>query len=644
MRICLISAEHSPWGGIGHSERRLATLLATRHEVTLVRSEAGMAGDPRLAEAGVREVVAEPSADVRGTTFANEEHRSSAAVLEAIEAAYGGHGPDYVEAADYRAQGLVPLQARQAGDRLFESTFFGVRIAGTAELVNLHDHALSGPDARLLGDLEREQLRLADRLLCRGGDIVNVYSRYYPFPLPPSVLIRAPFAAPDGPPRPQTRRADEPLRILYVGRLQRFKGALDLAEACLWLDDEEWRLTMIGADTPTAPAGQSVRLTIEAMFGGDPRLRIEEPLDHDELQGIWSDHDLLVVPSRFETWSNVCLEAMRSGLPILATPVGGPSELVDHGVTGWLVEDVGVEALRQGLSQALAQREALEGIRASGAIFDRFRRLTDPAQVLDGYDGLLPTSRRASVRDPCCDTPPLVSVIIPHYLAGPYVEEAAASALDQTHQPIEVVLVDDGAFPDGRETLARLARDARVRVVAQPHWGDAPARNLGARLARGEYVVMLDADNALEPEFCERALEAFRREPELAYVTCWLRFVTEGGSPHPDAAGYAALGNRVVAGDEGNWDGDTLAMMPRRIFTELGHGYDDRSAMQSDWELYRQLREDGLFGAVIPERLARYRVRGDSLLRAHPTLVHRRSWAEALSRRELRRTRWTVGA
>ncbi|MGH2974286.1 MAG: glycosyltransferase, partial [Solirubrobacterales bacterium] len=524
MRICLISAEHSPWGGMGHSERRLATLLASRHEVTVVRSDAGMAGNPRLAKAGVREVVAEVSADVRGATFANEEHRSSAAVLEAIEATYGDRGPDYVEVADYRAQGLVPLQARRVGNPLFESTLFAVRIAGSAELVNLHDCVLSEPGVRLLGDLEREQLRLADRLLWRGGDVADLYGRYYPFPLPPRALIRGPFEAPLAPPLPQPRDAGEPLRILYVGRLQRHKGALDLAEACLRLEAEDWRLTMIGADTPTAPGGQSVRMTIEAMFGGDPRLRLEEPLDHDELQGQWRAHDLLVLPSTFETWSNVGLEAMRSGLPILATPVGGPSELVDHGVTGWLAEDVGAVALRRGLNGILSRREALEGIRASGAIFERFRRLTDPTQVLDGYQRLLATPHTSVPRPHRTALPP-VSVVIPHHLAGPYVEEAAASALDQTHQPVEVVIVDDGSFPDGGEALARLACDPRVRVVAQPHWGDGPARNLGALLARGEYVVMLDADNALEPEFCERALEAFWREPELAYVTCWLRFV-----------------------------------------------------------------------------------------------------------------------
>jgi glycogen synthase len=649
VRICLVSAEHSPWGGIGHSQRHLARTLATRHEVTLVHSGAPSAeGHAPLADSGVREVLAEPGPELSEVSFCSEEHLHSAAVLEAIEGAYGSAGPDYVEVCDYRAQGLVALQARRSGHPLFERTLFGVRIASPAEMIALHDGSSTQPRMRLLADIEREQLRLTDRLLWRGGDILDLYRRFYPFRLPEAVLIRGPFSRPDGEPPAEPRPTTEPLRILYAGRLQQFKGALDLAEACLRLPSEDWRLTMIGADTPTAPGGQSVRLTIESMFGEDPRLRIEDPVPHEELQRRWRDHDLLVIPSRFEVWSNVGIEAMRSGLPILATPVGGPSELVDHGVTGWQVDDVGPDALRRGLVRLLSDREEVERVRASGEIFARFLAFTDPEQVLESYERLLsavPGKRRSS---PAPAGPagggPLVSAVIPYFAAATHVEEAVGSVLAQTHAEVEVVIVNDGSFEPEDEILDRLAEDRRVRVVTQLNRGEPAARNLGARLARGEYVVMLDADNALEPEFVGRALEVIRREPDLAYVTCWLRFVGPDGAPIPGASGYAPLGNRVVFDDVDNWDGDALAILPRRLFSELGYRYEESAAIQSDWELYRRLREDGRFGAVLPERLARYRVSPDSVLRAHGEAVHRRGWEEALSRRTLRRTRWTAEA
>jgi hypothetical protein len=135
-----------------------------------------------------------------------------------------------------------------------------------------------------------------------------------------------------------------------------------------------------------------------------------------------------------------------------------------------------------------------------------------------------------------------------------------------------------------------------------------------------------------------------RDDPGLAYVTCWLRFVAPDGS---DAGGgYAPLGNRVAVDDSyrsnesNNWDGDAIAVFPRRVFSELGYRYESLAVLQSDWELYRHLREDGRFGAVIPELLAGYRVRPDSLLRRHEQAFQQRAWGEALSRRRKRAVEW----
>ena len=150
---------------------------------------------------------------------------------------------------------------------------------------------------------------------------------------------------------------------------------------------------------------------------------------------------------------------------------------------------------------------------------------------------------------------------------------------------------------------------------------------------------MLDADNMLEPQFVERALAVFRAEPDLAYVSCWLRFIGPDGSPESDPAGYSALGNRVYQGTDRNLDGDSLAMLPRRVFTELGYGYGRETAAHPDWHFYRRLRADGLFGAVIPEQLARYRVLADSLLRTYGEEMKRRSSEELQDLGGLHRTR-----
>jgi glycogen synthase len=645
MRVCVVSPEHSSWGGIGQWTTRLAMLLATRHEVTLIQAGGG---DPvPLSESsGVRVVSTQPSLALDAISFSCNSHRRSAAVLAAIEEVYGDVGPDYVEVVDYHAAGLVPLQARATGHPLLRDTAIGVRLAATVELLSLHDGTLFQPGIELVAALEREQFRLADHLVWPGGDTLEVYRRHYPDGiLPEAFQIPPPYERPPAPPQVPPRDLDRPLKLLFVARLQRFKGALDLVEACLGLEDDNWELTMIGADTATAPAGQSVQMTIEAMCGEDSRIRFVDPMPHEELQRRWAEHDLLVLPSTLEIWGNVGVEAMRAGLPVLASRVGGPAGYVEHGVSGWHIDGLGPEPIRLALSRLLADREEVERVRTSGAVYERFEQVAGDERSLRGYEELL-ASIPATRPRPAAEAH-LVTGIVPYYRAHGYIEEAVGSLLEQSHRNLEVLIVNDGSFEEEDAVLDRLAADPRVTVVTRLNGGEPGARNLGALLAHGEYLAMLDADNVLEPDFVARALEVFRLQPDLPYVTSWLRYVDPDGA-ELDAGGYAPLGNRVVAADSNesaesnNWDGDAIALLPRRLFTELSYRYEPTAGMQSDWELYRWLREDGRFGAVIPEQLARYRVRPESLTEAHELALHRRTWGEARTRRRKRSIRWTA--
>jgi len=239
---------------------------------------------------------------------------------------------------------------------------------------------------------------------------------------------------------------------------------------------------------------------------------------------------------------------------------------------------------------------------------------------------------------------PLVTGIVPYYRAHEYVREAVASLLAQTYREIEVLVVNDGSFAPEDAVLAEFDDDPRVTVVTKPNGGEGTARTFGARIARGEYLVMLDSDNLLEPSFVSRALAVLQAEPDLAYVTCWLRMVdadNEDTDLHPS---FAPLGNSVFSDHAENWDGDTLALLPRRVFTEFGFEFHPEGSMHSDWELYRWLRGGGRLGAVIPERLARYRVLPNSLMRGYSDELQVRSWRESVERLGLHAVRWTAEA
>jgi len=121
---------------------------------------------------------------------------------------------------------------------------------------------------------------------------------------------------------------------------------------------------------------------------------------------------------------------------------------------------------------------------------------------------------------------PLVSVVMPTNRGGPWAEEAVRSALAQSVDDLEVIVVDDGA-PSGLAHLEQL--DARVRVLRSLGNGVAMARNTGIAVARGRYVAVLDSDDVWLPPKLEQQLVRLEGEPEVAMCHCQFEFIDAGG-------------------------------------------------------------------------------------------------------------------
>ncbi len=106
----------------------------------------------------------------------------------------------------------------------------------------------------------------------------------------------------------------------------------------------------------------------------------------------------------------------------------------------------------------------------------------------------------------------LISVIIPVFNIVQYLNECLASVAYQTHQHLEVLLIDDGST-DGSELVCdRWARrDSRFRVFHQVNAGVAASRNRGIELAQGSYIGFADPDDWLEPDMYERLFNAIHK-------------------------------------------------------------------------------------------------------------------------------------
>jgi glycosyltransferase involved in cell wall biosynthesis len=174
---------------------------------------------------------------------------------------------------------------------------------------------------------------------------------------------------------------------------------------------------------------------------------------------------------------------------------------------------------------------------------------------------------------------PTVSVIIPCYKHEQYVAEAVQSVVDQTFYDWEAIVVDDGT-PDHDAVLLALMKfenEPRVKYIRQDNMGLAAARNAGIDAARGTYILPLDADDKLDPQFLERTLKEMVRGPGIIY-TDFIAFSDQGVQTKHELPDYSF---EKMLNERGMMFCSSL--YPKQMWVEVG-GYPED--MKLGWEDY----------------------------------------------------------
>ncbi len=132
---------------------------------------------------------------------------------------------------------------------------------------------------------------------------------------------------------------DDRPTVLFVGRIQPLKGPVVAVEALARLRDRRTRLVLVGGPSGPDGADEWAR-TREAVRRLDlqDRVTFVDPQPHHLLSTYYRAADVVVVPSRSESFGLVALEAAACGVPVVGAAVGGLRTLVEHGHTGFLVE------------------------------------------------------------------------------------------------------------------------------------------------------------------------------------------------------------------------------------------------------------------------------------------------------------------
>ena len=194
----------------------------------------------------------------------------------------------------------------------------------------------------------------------------------------------------------------------------------------------------------------------------------------------------------------------------------------------------------------------------------------------------------------------IVSIVIPAYNQVHWLQEAIQSALDQTI-PCEIIVVNDGS-PDNTSEVAKMYP---VNLVEKENGGLSSARNAGIKQATGEWILTLDSDDKIAPDFIEKCLK-YKDEYDI---------IGTGQEEFGDSNNKTIFKTNPAFQDfVQNNQINCCSLYRKKIWETIG-GYDENMTIgYEDWDFWLRATQKGYNVITIPEHLFFYRKHGVSMV------------------------------
>ena len=540
-------------------------------------------------------------------------------------------GIDVVEAQEYeaplyyfqlrRALGLGPKRRPPCIVHLHSPTQF---------IARYNEWDIGSPVVLTAKRLEDYTIAAADALLCPSRYLADQVEAHYGIPRGTVRVLPLPSAG-----FPMLLRDEETWErgpICYVGRLERRKGVIEWVDAAVSVASEypEVSFEFIGLDMLDGDRMSMQEFLVRRV----PRsvrnkFHFRGQQERSQLPRFLARARMAVIPSRWENFPYTCVEAMSSGLPVIASRDGGMAEMIEDGRTGWLANKTGSEGLAEALRRALRTepvRIAEMGRNASGDI----RQLCNGKKILetqlDFRSQLHSQGPRHSVRLPvnlpwvnrplsCALTPRApqnsfhegLAVVMTGLRAGSPLDGCLQSLQRQTRQPVmTVVVAEHSGQTHDLETLSRNRHD-NVQLILHENGGSGSAKNVGIEAVFKSGLTplafcFLNPEDRLHPRFVAECESVLRSCQEVGVVSCWV-----GGSRDSDKVWIKpcpSLPYQYLANDAASFSAvRTEALREGGSFgIELSEGDDQ-------WELFNAVIAAGWIAVTIPNVLGYQRVK-----------------------------------
>ena len=554
--------------------------------------------------------------------------------------------PDYIEFADGFAIGSLTIQQKLC----LNSRFQDIPIIVTAHTPTfLIDRCDQISTFRLpqywIGQLEFQALCGADLVIgCSQAilDLINQELAQTGATLRRSEVLHNPFPATPEIPRDGSVQRDH---FYMASRLTHWKGVESAIRAfeILWMEGVEVPFHIYGGDSLQPVTGASYAAYI--------RRRYKKHIDSGllQLKGKCSRSEIAkgaktafaqVHPSHFDNFPYSLLEAMSEGMVCVAGSSGGIREIADNDQDMFLADVQDPQLLAAALKKAYdLSRNARDEMTASARsklakycdVGDFFARKEALVTELTVKKTLIPRAFpfRSPPEEECIihvdqveDERPELSVIVPYFNMGMFIDETIESIKNSTFKNLEIILVNDGSTdPESRERLLQLhsthsMSEERLKILNIPNAGVANARNAGVRQSSAPFVALLDADDLVGARYYEKAIRVLKTYENVGFCGAWVEDFNSHGRIRNWATWNAEPPIQLIMNQT-----NCQSLVYKRVAFERDGWHDSTLNMfLDDWEGVISLLAGGHRGVMIPEALFEYRIREGSIFRSKSEL------------------------
>ena len=638
MKYWLLTSEYPPFfgGGIGTYCAVTAKMLSEKgHTVTVFVSDATVSNIQEDQKEGIR-IIRFSTSRTNSSSFLGHITNISYEFAHIIKCFIEREGqPDVIEAQEYLGVAYYLLQYKYLLYEWCRDVPVLITMHSPSSLYMEYNHV---PMYRYpnywICEMEYFCLQAANYIISPSNYMLRELGKRFVLNNKNIEIIPNPF---DGKSNnikaiPITKQVNQ---IVFYGKLTVQKGAFRLLAYFqeLWDKGFDRPLYLLGGqDIVYHPEGITMGDIIRKRYKkyiGQGLLKLEDRIRPSEIGTRLSSAEVVIIPSDNDNLPYVVFEMMALGRIVLVSKQGGQSEVIEDGIDGFVFDHEEPRTFFSQLDTILKLgNEQRENISASAikkveekynknVVYERKIKLLEKlVREKARVPAVFPFIRNRpieinSVPEMSSYTPGKLTIVIPYYNMGQYIDETMQSLQQSDYTDKEILIINDGSTEElSLNKLNEYRKKGNLKVIDVQNGGLAKARNLGAQYANGEFLAFLDADDTVQAGYYTRAVDVFKQYENVQFAGCWIQYFGNSRNiwpafmPEPPLI----LNHNMV---------NSSSLVYRRAAFLIGGKNDSTMIFQGleDYESVIAMLAYGFNGVVLPETLFNYRVRTNSMFR-----------------------------